>query len=556
MSTTRSSLERARAAFDQRSWRAARELLAAARERAPLEPSDLRRLAVASYLMGEEDDFLSAMQELHRAHLAAGEPAAAVRPAFWLGLHLATRGDMAQASGWFSRAARLLEGTPGEGVEHGYVLLPEGYQQLMTGQNDDACRTAAAAARIAQRHGDGDLLALALHLHGRARLRQGRVAEGLALLDEAMIGVTADELLPQVTGLVYCSVISACWEVWALGRAHEWTAALTEWCSRQPDMVAYTDECRVYRAEILTLRGEWPGAIDEARRAAGRPSAASHPKVAGHALYLEGEVHRLRGEQAAAETAYRGASQTGYEPQPGLALLRLAQGDVAAAAAASRRALAETPDRRRRARLLPAHIEIMLQSGEIEEARTAAVELAEAAGCCAPGVLETLVAQARGAIALAADTPDEALAPLREAWRAWQALDAPYEAARARLLLGQACRALGDEEGAALELEAARAAFERLGAAPDLARAKALLSRAATRGRGRARGPHGLTPREREVLAQLATGRTNRAIAATLSISEKTVARHVANIFLKLGLSTRAAATAYAYEHGLVRPPA
>jgi len=314
-------------------------------------------------------------------------------------------------------------------------------------------------------------------------------------------------------------------------------------------MVAYTGECRAYRAEILHQRGRWNDAIEEARRAVEIASAAPGSGAAGLALYQQAEAHRLRGERSAAEEAFRAARRAGREPQPGLALLRLAQGDAEAAAAGIRRSLAGTTEALKRARLLPAYIEIMLASGEPEEARNAFAELEAIAEQCAPGGLDARVAEARGAIALAEGRAEEALAPLRRAWRGWLALDAPYDAARLRVLLGLACRALGDEEGAALELDAARAELDRLGADP----------RAAGLDRSRpekaSHGEHGLTPRERGVLALVATGRTNRAIARDLFISEKTVARHVANIFLKLGVSTRAAATAFAYRHDLVDPP-
>jgi len=479
----------------------------------------------------------------------ADEPAAAARYAFWLGFHLINRGEAARGGGWLGRASRLLQRAEGDCAERGYLLLPEGYQKLGAGDPEGAARAAAAAVEVGERFGDPDLLALALHMHGRALLRQSRVAEGLALLDEAMVSVATGELSPQVTGLIYCSVISACREVWALGRAHEWTAALTSWCDGQPDMVPYTGECRVYRAEILQLHGAWSEAMDEARRASECFERGHEPGGIGLALYQQGEVHRLRGALAAAEEAYRAASRSGREPQPGLALLRLAQGDPAAAASAIRRALAETTNRLRRARLLPACIEIMLETGDIQEARRSWAELAEIARDCAAGVLGTVVAHAEGAIELAAGDPGKALVPLRRAWQGWREADAPYEAARARVLLGLACRELGDEDGASLELEGARAEFERLGATPDLVRLDGLTRRRTSQ------GTHGLTPREREVLALVATGRTNRAIAEKLFISEKTVARHVANIFGKLGVSSRAAATAFAYERHLLDPP-
>jgi DNA-binding CsgD family transcriptional regulator len=532
-----------REAFERRAWTSAHAALSGARE--ALDASDLWRLAMACYLIGRDDEYVRAAQDAHEAHLSAGRRTSASRCAFWLGFHFVTRGEVARATGWFGRAARLLEGEP-ECAERGYLLIPLGFQQLDSGALEASLNTAAQAVAVGQRCRDADLQALGLHLQGRVLLRLARVEEGLALLDEAMVAVAADELSPPVTGLIYCSVIGACREVWAVRRAHEWTAALADWCALQPDMVPYAGECRVYRAEILHLRGAWQEALEEAQRAAEQLSAGPHTRPAGLAYYQQAEVHRTKGELAAAEEAYRAASRFGREPQPGLALLRLAQGEKDAAVGAIRRALAETREIPQRARLLPAAIEILIEAGYLEEAGRAHEELVEISRSHASGGLEAVVAQAAGAIELATGNAQAALAPLRRAWREWQALGAPYLAARTRVLIALACRQLGDEDGAKLELDSARVEFHRLGAGPDVVQVDALEQRTATR------GAHGLTAREREVLALVATGQTNRSIAAHLSISEKTVARHVANIFVKLGLSSRAAATAYAYQHALV----
>ena len=406
---------------------------------------------------------------------------------------------MARATGWFGRAGRILEDEGGDCAERGWLLIPSGLRHLAGGDNVAAAAVAAEAADCAQEHGDPDLLALSVHMRGRALLRQGRVAEGLALLDEAMVSVATGELSPQVTGLVYCSVISACRRVHALDRAREWTEALTDWCEAQPDMVAFRGQCRVFRSELMRLRGRWGEALAEARRAGG--ASESGDAAAGAALYEQGEVHRLRGERAAAEEAYRAAARAGREPQPGLALLRMVQGELGAAAAATRRALEEKDDPLLRARLLPAHVEIMLEAGELEAAAAASRELGEIAGSYDTEALHAVAAHARGALLLAREEPAAALGPLRTAWRTWQDLDAPYEAARARALIGRACLDLGDEDTGAMELDAARSAFKRLGAAPDVARLDAMGGR-----RRRPGETHGLTPREREVLAAVATG--------------------------------------------------
>ena len=539
-------LERGRAAYQARAWSDAYGSLSAADRMQPLGSQDLWRLATSAYLIGREDEFLAALERAHHSHLEAGEPARAARCAFWIGMRLGARGDTAQATGWLGRAGRLLEREPGDCVERGYMRVADAYRHLTAGDHDSAHGCASAAIEIGERFADADLLSLAVHLQGLALLMQARVDDGLALLDEAMVAVAAGELSPQVTGLIYCSVIGACRRVYALERAHEWTAALMDWCEQQPDLVAYSGECLAYRAEILQLQGAWREAIEEAGRACDRLADTVERRSAALAHYLRAEVHRLRGEFAAAEAGYREASRRGWQPQPGRALLRLGQGDTVAAAAAIRRVLAETADRLQRARLLPAQIEIMLAAGSTDDARAACDELDETARTYRSSVLATMVAHGRGATMLAQADAAGALVWLRHAARGWQAIEAPYETARVGVLLGLACRELGDDDAASLELETARETFSRLGAGPDVARVDTLMHRSSTR------PAHGLTPRELDVLALVATGRTNRAVAHDLHISEKTVARHVSNIFTKLGLSSRAAATAWAYEHDVV----
>jgi DNA-binding CsgD family transcriptional regulator len=267
----------------------------------------------------------------------------------------------------------------------------------------------------------------------------------------------------------------------------------------------------------------------------------------GSAYYQLGEIQRLRGELAQAEASYREASRAGREPEPGMSLLRLAQGWSDGAAAGIRRVLDETRDAIGRSKVLPAYIEIMLEAKDIKASRKAADELSLIADELGAPYLRALAAHAMGAVLLAEGNARAALAELRDAHGAWRDLDAPYQVARACALIGLACRELGDDGGAGLELDAARELFASLGAIPDLERVRRLLGMPASK------GAHGLSPREREVLLLLAAGKTNRAIAADLFLSEKTVARHVSNIFTKLELASRTEATAYAYRHGLVR---
>lgn len=505
----------------------------------PLAADDLERLATAAYMLGREDDYLDALERAHHAHLETGAAQRAVRCAFWLSMTQLMRGERGRSEGWFARAERLLEREAGDCVERGYLLLRDVVNRHASGDHEAALTTAADSAVIAERFADADLHALAVHEQGLCLIRLGRIADGLRMLDEAMVAAVSGELSPIVTGLVYCSVIDGCQEIYALGRAQEWTAALSHWCDEQPDMVAFTGRCLVHRAEILQLHGAWEDALDQARRAGGRLTRA-----AGQAAYRRGELHRLRGELADAEDAYREANRRGTEPQPGLALLRLAQGNGDAALAGMRRALSEISDPVARIRLLPAAVEIMLAADVRDEARAASAELSQLEPRFASVLLTALAAGARGAVDLASGDAHAALAALRPAERAWEDIGAPYERARVRVLIGLACRVLGDADSAALELESAHAAFVELRAAPDAARVDALLSPQ--------RMVHGLSPRELEVLRLVAAGETNKAIAAKLVLSERTVDRHVSNIFTKLGISSRTAAAAYAYRHELV----
>jgi ATP/maltotriose-dependent transcriptional regulator MalT len=433
----------------------------------------------------------------------------------------------------------LVEDVPAETAVHGYLMLPAMFRHRDAGDLDAAVATAAEAAGIGKRHGDAELMALAIHAQGHLLVSAGRVPEGLPLLDEAMVTVTTAELSPFVVGLVYCGVILACQEGFEVGRAREWTLGLSRWVAQQRDLVAFTGRCLVHRAEILQLDGAWSEALEEARIAAER-LVETQNRAAGLAFYRLGELLRLRGEFAAAEEAYRDASRNGWEPQPGLAQLRLAQGKRDAALAAIRRACTEVTEPLKRAALLPALIEIELAAGEVDEARSACANLGDVAEQYESAMLTAIVAHAQGAVALAEGDAATALASLRRAQRIWLELDAPYEVARSRELMARACSALGDEEASALELDAARELFERLGAAPDLARLSP------------ADASHGLSERELEVLRLVASGKSNREIAATLVISEHTVARHLQNIYGKLGISSRAAATAFAFENALV----
>jgi DNA-binding CsgD family transcriptional regulator len=458
---------------------------------------------------------------------------------------LLINGEFAKAGGWLSRAGRLLDGQP-DCVEKGYLLLPEGYRSFHGGDAVMAHEKFVQATASGERFGDKDLAALGLQGQGRSLIRQGAIARGVSLLDEAMVAVTAGEVSPLNAGGVYCSVLEACGEIFDLQRAQEWTSALEKWCASQPDLVPYRGHCLVRRAELLQLHGAWAEALEWAERACEWLSRPVPKPAVGAAYYQIGEVQRLFGRFAESEEAYRRASEWNRIPAPGPAQLRLAQGQVEAANVAIRRIVEEVRDPGPRAKVLDAYVEIVLAVNDVDAAHAAAGELSAIATRWNVPFLRALASRAHGAVLLANGNALASLAELRQSWGIWCELDAPYEASRVRILIAQACRELKDEENARLELAEARLTFERLGATKDLSRARALLSGDSRRNAGL------LTEREVQILRLVASGITNRAIADKLKISEKTVARHLSNIFTKLDLCSRTAAAAYAYDHNLV----
>jgi DNA-binding CsgD family transcriptional regulator len=539
------ALERGREAYGRRAWGDAYALLSEADRDASIGIEDLARLATSAHLVGRDDDSAEVWERAHHACLRQGDAPRAVRCAYWLAFGLLNRGEVGRASGWVNRARRLLDDQR-DGVEQGFLLHAMARQRFAEGDDATAYALVTQATTIADRFKDPDLACLTRLARGRALIHLGGTAEGMALLDEVMVAVTTGEVSPIAVGAIYCAVIEACQQIWDLRRAREWTAALSHWCAAQPDLVPYRGQCLVYRAEIMQLHGKWADAADEAQRACERLERPPGQLGAGLAFYERGELHRLRGEFAKAEEAYRQASRRGREPQPGLALLRLAQGQVGVAAAAIRRAVDEAQDHFTRSKVLAAHVEIMLAEGDTSAARAAANELSKIAADLDAPLLLAVAGGAWGAVLLAEGDARAALAALRQAWSAWQEIEAPYEAARVRVLIGLAFRELHDDDTAAMELDAARWLFRQLGAAPDLARAEALSHAPAVKAAG------GLTARELQVLRLVAAGKTNRAIADDMFLSERTVDRHVSNILTKLGRSSRSAATAYAFEHALL----
>ena len=541
------ALDDGRAAIAKGAWASAHAHLSAADAQTPLDSEDLERLATAAELIGKDSESIAARTRAHAGCLERddrlGAAASALRLAFAL---IADPSSRAQGMGWFARAQRLIDEANVPCVHQGWLVCASGLQQVFAGELDAARAMFEEAAAVGSRFSDRDLIAYARHGEGRALVGLNRKSEGLALLDEVMIAVIGGEVGPVIAGVVYCSVISACHDLFDLRRAQEWTAALHRWCAEHPDMVPFRGPCLVRRSEVMQLRGAWRDAVEEARRACEHLNAEARPVEPGAAYYQLAELHRLQGDVEAAEDAYRLASQAGRKPQPGLSLLRFAQGQIDAADAAIRLALRETRAPRARVHVLAAAVEIMLAKGDRSAARAAADELSQRAEQLDAPFPRAVASQAAGAVAVCEEDAEAALAALDTARTIWQELDVPYELARVRVQTGLAYRSLGDEDGAQLEFDAALEAFERLGAGPDVRRVSAIAATAEPPSAA------GLTGREIEVLRLIATGATNRAIAARLGISEKTVARHLSNIFTKLDLPSRSAATAYAYEHKLV----
>jgi DNA-binding CsgD family transcriptional regulator len=545
-------LDAGREAFARRAWVGAYEGLSAPSAEG-LEGVDFERRAVAAYLVGRDDESAAAWEAAHRWHAEAGDVAEAARCSFWLALCLLLRGRTAQAGGWLGRTEGIIKGAGLDCAAGGYVLIPGALGALAAGDAATARDLAVRATEIGDRFGDADLLALGTLAQGQALIAQGDTTAGVARLDEVMVSVTSGEVGPITSGIVYCAVILECMRLFDFSRASEWTAALSAWCDAQPDLVAFRGQCLVHRSQLQQVAGDWPEAITTAALACQRLTDPPHPAL-GLAHYQEAELHRLLGAFDEAEAAYRQANRSGYPPMPGLALLELARGDAEAAVATIRSALVEAREPLERPALLAAAVDIFRAAGDAAGVRKAADELAEIAAGCVSEVLDAMADQATGTAVLGEGDPSGALRHLRAAAAGWQHLGMPYEVARTAVVVGLSCAALGDSTSAALEFDRARDILTELAARPDLERLTSLTAGLVPRttDQRRARGAGGLSAREREVLALVAAGKSNREIAAELVISQHTAARHVENIFTKLGVTSRAAATAYAYQHDLL----
>lgn len=535
-------LAAAREAYQRRDWVAARTGLLAADATAPLAADDRYALANCSWWLGDLEVALPAMQAAYRQFLGADRPGMAAIVALDIGYTLVLRGDLAQGAGWLARGRRLLQDQPGS-AEYGYLVYID-FEEAFGGP--ELARAGELAAQVHEwghRHQDSTLVALGVLGQGRVALRQGNLDEGMAQLDEAMVAAVSDELDPSWSGNIYCHLMAACFEIADLRRAGEWTEVTARWCERMPGAGPFLGICRVHRAQVLHVRGDWQRAEQEALRVC---QELAHFDVAtvAEAHYLLGDLARLRGERESAEGEFLAASRLGRDPQPGLALLRLAQGQVEVAAASIRTALAAAGGNRPgRGRLLPAAVEIALASGDVDWAGAASDELRELAGCFGSTGFVAAARQARGLVQLAGGDPAAALPELREALRQWQEVGSLPEIVRVRGALAQAYEALADHDSAQRERAAARRAGEQLGTSGTADRV------------GRPARPGGLTEREAEVLALVAGGRTNQQIAAELVLSIRTVERHLATAYQKLGVSgrsARAAAVSFALREGLL----
>lgn len=532
MDESTDDLARARQAYLAQDWASA----AAHFDAAPpdrLGADDLAAYADAVWWLGRIEDTLRLGATAYHAFLADSRPAEAASTATMLGIFHVARGDEPQAAGWLGRAGRLADDIP-ECTAHGYLVSFTVVEaSLMAGRPAAAVDAARRVQDLGRRIEAPDLVAVGLNGEGRALIRSGHVVDGLALLDEAMVSVLDGRLAPFVSGTLYCHTIAACHEVADLRRMARWTDLAERWLSTFPMAVFFAGLCGVHRAQLLLLRGQWAEAEHGALRVA-TDLDANRVDYAAEAWYVVAEARRLRGDPGAAD-AYDEVHARGRDPQPGRALLRLQDGDPAGAAASVRAAVAAAgADPLRRAPLCAAAVAIAVAAGRLDDAVDAAAELAATAATYATSGLEAMAMTANGAVLLAQDRVEEALPVLRDACRRWHDLGAAYDAAGTCVRLAEAYRALGDDASAAAEVARAEATFERLGAHRSVRET-----------------PGGLTRRECEVLVLVAEGRSNREIGEALFISDRTVARHLTNIFHKIDVTSRTQATRYALDHGL-----
>ncbi|MDQ4215804.1 response regulator transcription factor [Microbacterium capsulatum] len=515
----------------------------AARETA-LAPGELDDLGQAAWFIGRDDVSARAWERAHLAYLDAGDLPAAVRCVFWLGFTLSEQGQEVLSRTWMGRLYELCARPDADRRTDAFRGLCDAVVRFAEGDMDGSVRLYRAAADLAAAVGDGDLDALATMGLGHSLVKLGRVEEGFASLDRVMLMIGSGRVSDRAAGPAFCAVVAGLLARGDLERARVWTRDLGDWCDSQHGLEPFRGECTLHRATVMQLGGEWKAAAKAADQVC---RSDKRVETIANAWYRAAELHRVAGRAAAARDAFRQAAALGREVQPGLALLHRDAGELETAWAGLSRARSSLLGPAERAEVLAAVVAVALDRGRIADAHTAAEELAGCAESFDSLSMRALAAQAQGEIALREGRPAEALAKLRAAWLDWRHLDAPHQAALVRVAIGSAARAAGDEEGALLEFDAARAVLEGLGAVPDLAR----LERLAATTRREPADP-GLSRREREVLELVARGWSNRHIAERLFLSDRTVARHVGSILSKLDVPSRSAATAYAFAHGLV----
>jgi len=541
MTSGRDALELARSALQERRWPDAYVALHAV-DPVDLTGPDLEGLADAAWWTSRFPESLDARHRAYEVYAGGGDERAAAAAAARLAIEHFVREEPAVGGGYLARAQRHAKAIP-EGPEQGFLAMVEANVARFSGDTEGALIRAREAVAIGQRYGVPDLVAMALHAEGLTLLDAGEISQGLARMDEAMIDVLSGRLDPYFTGIIFCSLIAACLELNDVSRAGEWSDAARTWCDTLQPGSPFPGMCRVNRAEVARLRGSWTEAAAEAQLAS-EELETLEPGLAGLALVQIAEIARRRGDQTGADKAFARAQELGADPQPGLALLQLTQGKRAAAKTGLEVALRNETQSARRAKLLLAQVDVSLAVRAPNEAQAACEELRAIASAGDTIAFDALAQTADGACRLADGDAEGALERLRAATASWQALKLPWEAARSRVLAGQALAAAGDDAGADAEYRAALATFEQLGAEPDAEAVHRLLGAPEAL-------PRGLTPREAEVLRLVAAGKTNRDIAVELVISEHTVGRHLQNLFAKVGVSSRAAATAFAYEHDL-----
>lgn len=509
-----------------------------------LVPEDLEILATSAYLTGREEECIDAMKRAQAVYLSQNLIHKAVRCIFWLGFIHLNKGDKAHGSGWITKGKRLLDKEDQKSAEYGLLLIPLARGALSGGNVAKAMKLFEQAVSIGEQCNDADLKAIALFGYGLAMVRQGNVNKGISLLDEAMIVVESEEVHHIARGIVYCGALSICRKVWDLQRAKEWTTALSKWCNSQPDLVPFRGQCLVRRAEILQRFGDWTEAMKEAELACIR-FRTSLPSATGEAYYLQAELHRLFGAFENAESCYKKAAKWGRNPQPGLALLRLVQGRIDVAETSIRNNLRELKDPMVRADLLPGVVRIMIAAGQNREAREATEELNEIAFDFDVPYLYAMSSYALGTVLFAEKDFTQALEHLEKALKIWISMDLPYETARTREVKGLIYRKMGDKESSDMEFVGTKWTYEQLMAKPDLQRIERLENKRKNR------DVYGLTLRELQILRHVTYGRTNKSVASELFISERTVDRHMSNIFNKLKVNSRVKATAFAIKHGI-----